>query len=218
MTTTTNNTDELSFTDADSQAIVTFWFGPDYSLTSNNAPPESRIKTWFLHTPEFARTCSIFTPLLTLLTTSYTPTTIPTLATTPTRALSLLVLLSQLPRIILPGSREIYTLYDPLACAIAAHALEPSRRYDLTWKHSPAVRMWFLMAWGQSEDLAVQERVGRLAGEMVKDAGEVVDGVWDGERVGMAMNVLRFFDGRREEIGKWGRFRERDEVLERAAV
>ncbi|KAF8540697.1 hypothetical protein BDD12DRAFT_563642 [Trichophaea hybrida] len=192
MTTATNNTDELSFTDADSQAILTFWFGPDYSLISNNAPPESRIKTWFLHTPEFARTYSIFTPLLTLL--------------------------SQIPRIILPGSRKIYTLYDPLACAIAAHALEPSRRYDLTWKHSPAVRMWFLMAWGQSEDLAVQERVGRLAGDMVKDAGEVVDGVWDGERVGMAMNVLRFFEGRMEEIGKWGRFRERDEALGRAAV
>jgi hypothetical protein len=75
--------------------------------------------------------------------------------------------------------------------------------------------MWFLMPLAQREDVGCQEQVRVLAEEMVEDAKEVVGGVWDGGRAAMAMNVGRFFGGRREEVVKWGRFRERDEALGR---
>jgi uncharacterized protein (DUF924 family) len=136
--------------------------------------------------------------------TAHTSTTITSLATAPETALALLILLSQLPRILYPDSPDIYTFYDPLALAVAEWACATERRWDLggpgkKWKRIPAVRMWFLLPGGNSRDLEVLDRAIERAAGMVRDVGELVGGVWDGLAVAEARNLKRFLEGRREE-------------------
>ena len=213
--------DTQPFTDADAAAILAVWFG-EHSLTAGAPAPPDMVQQWFLGTPEFRRTCAGFGALLADLGAAYAPATIAGAARTPARALALLVLLCPLARILFsatPAEASIYRVLDPLAEALAAHALDPARRWDLgvdgEWKASPAARMWFLLPGGNSEVLAVQEKTVRDADEVVKDAGAVVGGVWDGNRVAEAMNLRRFLLGRCEEVRVWGRMRERDAVLGR---
>lgn len=214
--------DQMTFTDSDAATIITLWFG-DYRLSSPGSASPDAVRRWFLGDPDFKRTCAVLTPLLTLLSsTAFTPETIVDLATNPTRALALIVLLGPLPRILYPADPRIYTCFDPLALALARYSLAPERRWDLgvdgEWRRSPTVRMWFLLPGGNSEELEIQEETGRAAEEVVRDVGEVVDGVWDGARVSEAMNMARFLKETEEEVRTWGRIRDRDAVLGRAPL
>jgi len=60
--------------------------------------------------------------------------------------------------------------------------------------------MWFLLPGGNSRDLDILEETVERAEELVREVGEVVDGVWDGAKVAEARNLKRFLEGRRDAV------------------
>lgn len=142
------------------------------------------------------------------------------LATSPERALALLLLLDQIPRNIFRGelSAKVYIETDPLAIAVSLHSISPALRYDWgpnnAWKTVPSRRLWFNLPLSHSEDPALHERVVREPG-VLEDCLE--EEASKGECAGLVMaKILKgHVEGHKSVIDEFGRYPYRNKVLGR---
>ncbi|RPA97605.1 DUF924-domain-containing protein [Choiromyces venosus 120613-1] len=204
----TTTTPETTFTPTTATAVLNFWF-----TTTPLHPTLESFKRWFQPDPAFDSSCrETYLPLITTLS-HLPPSELHSLATTPEEALSLILLLDQLPRNIhRADSSSVYNVTDPLALSLARIATAPERRFDLgpelAWKGVPSRRCWFYLPFGHSEDLADHEFLKGLHAEMRRDCE-------GGEGEGFAKAIEGFSDAHTEVIAKFGRYPYRNAVLGR---
>ena len=142
--------------------------------------------------------------------------TVTTFATTPQKALSLLLLLDQFPRNInRADSGSVYTVTDPLALAVAQHATSPSLRYDLgpegAWTGIPTRRCWFYLPFEHSEDLGAHGRAKELIEELIRDCK-------GGKGEGLTGDMLGFLKAHSDVLERFGRYPYRNEAIGREST
>ncbi|KAI5779778.1 hypothetical protein EDC01DRAFT_669805 [Geopyxis carbonaria] len=208
MTTSAAAPTPAPFSDADAAAVHRFWF-TSCPLSPTAAIPPEAMSRWFRASDEFDAACTQFGPLATALATTHTPASIVALATTPRRALALTLLLDQIPRNLhRADSRAVYSVFDPLACAVAAHAVAPERRLDLGCTQGGVLeRFWFILPFMHSEERALHTRAVELAEELVAGASE--------EQRGAAEYCLRFEKEHQDVVERWGRYPYRNKTMGR---
>ncbi|KAG0643497.1 hypothetical protein HOY80DRAFT_1007398 [Tuber brumale] len=207
---TSTEADSL-FTDEESNRILDFWFKdvPEH-------PSMEVVKLWFQSDAAFDDACRAkFGPLLSKIS-PLPAATVTALATTPQKTLSLLLLLDQLPRNIhRADSRSVYTVTDPLAMAVAEHAVSSALRLDLgpgaTWKGLPTRRCWFYLPFGHSEDSGAHQRAAELHEEMIRDCK-------GGEGEKLAVDTAGFLKSHTQVIERFGRYPYRNQVLGREST
>ncbi|KAH8154970.1 uncharacterized protein LAJ45_01503 [Morchella importuna] len=206
---TTNITD--LFTDEASNGILDLWFAD-----AGPYPTHEQAMRWFKADEGFDEEIRTkFGPLLTQIT-STPPSTILSLATTPHRALSLVLLLDQFPRNLFRGdlSAHVYTTTDPLAIAVANHSI--AHNLDLgpndEWRALLSRRMWFWLPFTHSEDPALHVRAQK---EFAKPVLELIG---DGEGKEMAAMLVKSGAEHLEVVEKFGRYPYRNKVLGREST
>lgn len=144
---------------------------------------------------------------------------ITSLATSPERALSLLLLLDQIPRNIFRGdlSSRVYTETDPLAVAVSLHSLSSSLRYDRgpnnAWKNIPSRGIWFAMPLVHSEELELHKRInGGFIKEFLDDC---IQETGDGGPTAFAKTFQIQTEQHKAVIDRFGRYPYRNGVLDR---
>ncbi|KAL2857313.1 DUF924-domain-containing protein [Aspergillus pseudoustus] len=167
--------------------VYTFWFSHitlDEHLT---LPTLSDNKRWFMRDAAFDQECrhvpsfTKFGPILThLKQENVTKSSIlHTFNPQTARAwLSLTILLDQLPRNCYRDAESavVFTFFDPLAQAIAEHAINagiPSEDPDIRYRL--ALRFWFYLPLIHSEDLTLQDRACALYDGMTDAINTVLD-------------------------------------------
>ncbi|KAF8538726.1 hypothetical protein BDD12DRAFT_884316 [Trichophaea hybrida] len=196
--------------DSTVQRILDVWF-PDHELTCPTIPEATRL-LWFRPSDEFDAKCSEFKPLIQDLASSYDKVSIVELATSPKRALALVILLDQISRNLFRGSRIVIEIYDPMAQAVAVYSTAPERQFDIgengEWKGCIPCRMWFVMPYMRAESLDMQS-MGRVMAE------KVLQDIDNAEGKRSAEMLLVYLKEHVSVLEEFGRFPHRNEVLGR---
>lgn len=189
--------DKTIFTPALYQKIQDVWLG-GVDPTGEEFSPDVA-KRWFMGTPDerltFDKTCTdLFLPALEAIGPAKltTPTAEPFLdqlteiaqkdvkgdgSAAATTALSMVLLLDQMPRNIFrtnEGLIKVYTHYDKISQAFIRtlfSSASPIPRPDLhpQWRNSTAHRMWFHMVLCHSEDIKAHEQLDSLIEDLQQD-------------------------------------------------
>lgn len=163
-----------------------------------------------------------FTPLLHRLQEVPIDAIPPLAASSPSRALALLLLLDQIPRNVFRGaaSARVFSEFGPRALALAQYALARSRRLDHgpdggAWKANPLVWLWFSLPLGHSEDIALHRRGFELLDELKAE----IDKEKDEQRRHAARATVARLEGPMEEhmqiVERFGRYPHRNKSLGR---
>ncbi|CUS15118.1 unnamed protein product [Tuber aestivum] len=199
---------ESLFTDEDSTRILDFWFKdvPDH-------PSIEMTKRWFQSDAAFDEACRTnFGPTLSKIS-PLSAAAVTSLATSPQKTLSLLLLLDQIPRNInRKDSSSVYTVTDPLAVAVAQHATSPALRFDLgpdgAWRGVPTRRCWFYLPLEHAEDLGAHQHAQELHEELIRDCK-------GGPGEELANSTEEFLKSHTEVIKRFGRYPYRNQALGR---
>ncbi len=178
------------------QALLDFWFGPP-----GDAAREQHRQIWFKSTPEHDDR------LRELFLADYERAAGGVLVSweaAPESALTLVLLLDQIPRNIFRGEPRTYAT-DLAARAAADRAL--ARGFDAALP--PAWRKFFYMPFHHSEDLADQRRARALAESLPRDRDDR-----DPERGGLRRYGRPYV----EVIERFGRFPHRNAILGRVST
>ncbi|KAL2754130.1 hypothetical protein ACRALDRAFT_2109945 [Sodiomyces alcalophilus JCM 7366] len=144
--------------------IRSFWFSHLHDDESIILPNMDHWKRWFQSDPEFDQLCvKQFQPALEAIKTANpTPESLLEAANpqTPDDWLSLVLLLDQMPRNCYrgPASATVFTVFDPLALAVARRAISLGIPESPELKHYVARRSWLYLPLMHAEDLPAQEQ------------------------------------------------------------
>jgi uncharacterized protein (DUF924 family) len=135
-----------------------------------------------------------------------------------TTALSLVILLDQIPRNLYRTAATlplVYGHYDELSRALAAHLLARDPRPDAheSMRSAPARRVWLLMPLMHSEDPALHARGLAFVDECVADAPE-----GDEEAVKFLETMRGFTVMHKDIVDRFGRYPYRNKFLGRQST
>jgi len=185
---------------SDPEEIHSYWFPPDYDADAQTL--RRHTMRWFRGGPEVdEEIAQKFAPVLEKARRGE----LDSWAHTPRGRLALIIILDQFSRSVYRGTPIAYA-QDLAAQRLALEGIEAGMDRALT----DAERLFFMLPFGHSEDLALQERSARYREEEVADAAEHLR--WWQE------HNLHQAKGHRDIVARFGRYPHRNEVLGRSST
>ncbi|KAB5585685.1 hypothetical protein GE09DRAFT_1197436 [Coniochaeta sp. 2T2.1] len=206
--------------------VLDFWFSHFTSPRDFVAPPKEAVARWFRRDEEFDRACvAKFGPALEAIRSStnhITPDSLLALidTTNPLDWVALVLLLDQMPRNTYRGdqAKVAYTVFDPLAQAVVARAVEENVWDSPDLRGRVAERCWLLFPYMHSESRELHGECVRMCEALVEEAGGLED---EGEREaarGFAETMLDFERRHAKIVERFGRYPHRNGAVGRSST